>query len=774
MKKAIFILLLNSFVLHWLSAQYDLAIGQWHAHLPFHRFTQLTQSESTIYAATEWSLALIDKDERSVQFVSTVNGLSNTGMGVIAYNSASDIFVSTYTNSEFDIIEGANIISFDDIRTDGNFTDRTINALTFDGPDYAYFATAFGVIKFDLVRKEFVYTVDFGFPVFDVAILGDNIFASTEEGIYYVPKTEQINQQDFQLWSLLDEDDGFINGSFESGPIEAKDGKLYLDMNDSLMVWENNTLEKLYHEEEYVLNHITAEGDGVIAGFVYAEEFRGRSFYIKDDDMIASGNRCIQIPNHAIEDQQGRIWYADVGDGIRVADAPGESCGTPIEFNSPQSHFSSEILIDNNEVYIASGGILPNGSFAQRSDGVFFFDSDFNWNTINRWNNTILEEEDIFLDFYRVVVSPVDGRAYFGTFWGGIAAYDGENFEIFNDLSSSLQGAAGDEARERIGGMAFDDNNNLWVANTSAPKPISVFTAEGEWISYSVPSITSLNQVAIDDLGYKWFVLTGTQQGLLVFDDAGTLTDTSDDRFRIITTNNSQLPDNIVNCVEVDRDGDVWVGTINGVVVFECGSIVFDPESCLGSLRIVQENSFDDEDEYLLKGENVNTIAVDPANRKWFGTSNGVFVQDANGDQQVARFDDTNSPLFDNNIIDIAVNQENGEVFIGTDKGVISVRGDAIEGGVVNRTDAYAFPNPVRPDYTGPIAIRGLAENANVKITDISGGLIFETTALGGQAVWDGRDYNGRKASSGVYLVFSSNNNINNPDAIVTKILIVN
>ena len=773
MKRAIFLLFINTLFFNWLSAQYELSLGQWYSHLPYHKFTQLTQSESTIYAATEWSLALIDKEERSVQFISTVNGLANTGMGVIGFNKESETLVATYTNSEFDLIQGANIISFDDIGTDGNFTDRTINALTFDGPDIAYFATAFGVIKFNLDRKEFEYTADFGFPALDVAILGDNIYASTEDGIYTISKLSDINQQDFQLWTLLGAEDGFP-GSFDAGPIEAKDGKLFLDMNDSLMVWENQSLSKIFYEENFYVDHISAEGEGVIAGFRYDEVFQGRNLYYKNGDITMSGNRCIQVPNHAIEDEAGRIWYADLGEGLRVADAPGSSCGTPIEYNSPLSHFSSEILVHNNEVYIASGGILPNGSFATRSDGVFYYDSEYHWNTINRWTRPVLEEQDVFLDFYRVAVSPVDNTAYFGTFWGGIAAYDGENFEIYNDNSSSLQGAAGDEARERIGGMAFDANNNLWVSNSSAPQPISVFTAEGKWKSFSVPSITNLNQVAIDDLGYKWFVLTGTQQGILVFDEAGTIEDTSDDRYRIITSNNSLLPENIVFCVEVDKDGDVWVGTSNGVIVFECGSIVFEEEDCLGSRRIVQENSFDDEDEYLLKGEVVNTIAIDPANRKWFGTSNGVFVQDANGDKQVAKFDVTNSPLFDNNIIDIAINDENGEVFIGTDKGVISYKSEAIAGGAVNTSSAYAYPNPVRPDYDGPIAIKGLAENANVKITDISGGLIYETTALGGQAIWDGKDYNGRKASTGVYLVFSTNDNLNNPDAIVTKILVVN
>jgi len=221
----------------------------------------------------------------------------------------------------------------------------------------------------------------------------------------------------------------------------------------------------------------------------------------------------------------------------------------------------------------------------------------------------------------------------------------------------------------------------------------------------------------------------------------------------------------------VDRDGKVWVGTSDGVVVFEC-----DPfnEECVGGLPIVGQNEIDDEDAYLLGGEDVRTIAVNGANQKWFGTTNGVFLTSENGREQFAFFNDKNSPLFDNLVSDIAINQETGEVFFGTNKGIISFRGQATEGKRFNDINAYAFPNPVRPEYDGPIAIKGLAENANVKITDIKGQLIFETEAQGGQAVWDGRDYNGRRASSGVYLVFSTKVDLNNPDTLVTKILFIN
>jgi len=172
--------------------------------------------------------------------------------------------------------------------------------------------------------------------------------------------------------------------------------------------------------------------------------------------------------------------------------------------------------------------------------------------------------------------------------------------------------------------------------------------------------------------------------------------------------------------------------------------------------------------------EEVTAIAVDGANRKWLGTHNGIFLQSPDGETEIAHFNTENSPLLNNNITDIEIDQTNGDVYIGTDAGINVVRTDAIAGRTVHSSNAYAFPNPVRPEYDGPIAIRGLAEDAIVKITDIQGTLVYETQALGGQAIWYGRDLAGQRAASGVYLVFSTTQSqFDKPDAIVTKILMV-
>jgi hypothetical protein len=159
----------------------------------------------------------------------------------------------------------------------------------------------------------------------------------------------------------------------------------------------------------------------------------------------------------------------------------------------------------------------------------------------------------------------------------------------------------------------------------------------------------------------------------------------------------------------------------------------------------------------LLEKETITAIAVDGANRKWFGTkSSGVYLISADGETELEHFNTENSPLLNNEITDIAINQTTGEVFIGTVSGLISYMGEATEGNDVF-SDVYVYPNPVRETHEGPIVVKGLVDETNVKITDISGNLVYKTTSLGGQAIWDGKNLNGNRCKTGVYLVFLSN-----------------
>jgi ligand-binding sensor domain-containing protein len=319
----------------------------------------------------------------------------------------------------------------------------------------------------------------------------------------------------------------------------------------------------------------------------------------------------------------------------------------------------------------------------------------------------------------------------------------------------------------RVGGVAFDKDGNLWAVCTHTNNCLSKLSG-GVWTGYSIPlnNSSDLGQLLIDRNNQKWMLMRFEDQNpnsILVFTENGS---------QAVKLNSSvgsgNIPGNNVFAIAEDLNGEIWVGTEQGIGVFYSPENIFVPGQNFDAQQVlVQQGTYT---QYLMENETVTAIAVDGGNNKWIGTDRGGLYQfSPDGTTQLNHFTQDDSPLFSDRITCIAINQ-NGEVFVGTDKGVISYRGAATP--PQNTEKVYAFPNPVKKDYTGLIAITGLVGNASVKITDVNGTLVYATTAEGGQAIWDGRNFDGRKALTGIYLVFASTST--GTEKAVTKILIIN
>jgi hypothetical protein len=295
------------------------------------------------------------------------------------------------------------------------------------------------------------------------------------------------------------------------------------------------------------------------------------------------------------------------------------------------------------------------------------------------------------------------------------------------------------------------------------------------WTSFTIPIVNEndLGQIMVNQLGQKWIQMrygNMNPNSLLVFTDNGTPENPADDQAKLLNSSagSGNIPGNNVIAMAEDKNGEIWIGTEKGVAVFYSPENVFQPGQNFDAQRIlVTQGGYV---QYLLENETVTAIAVDGANQKWIGTDRGgVFLFSEDGTKEIYHFTSENSPLLSDRITCIAINQD-GEVFFGTDKGVISFRAQATPGGDSN-DNVYAFPNPVKSDYEGYIAVKGLVNNAQVRITDINGVLVYSTRAEGGQAVWDGKNFDGRKAQTGVYLVYSAKDD--GTQKIVTKILFI-
>ncbi|MGK0365538.1 MAG: sugar lactone lactonase YvrE [Saprospiraceae bacterium] len=750
--------LLLFFSVFSLQSQNDLVIGQWESHLPYAGGKSVTQSDTKIYFGTGFSVAVIDKDDKTFQRISKTDGLSNIGVTNVKYHPTQKTLMVIYDDGVIDLVpDEGDLTTLFFIKDFNNIVGKKIiYDIHVSGEETFLLGTNYGISEVNIVTNEFVFTTFTNeLRVFGICKYDGYIYAAAEDGLYRVSENNVFIDA-FGQWEYLGTESG-LPEDYSAGAVAVYNDELYVGVDTSVLkVNPTESAEVIFSDPELNVGFLSAEGNKLIIGYD-GNGARGKTltFDRTDNTVTLLPAVCATRPLDAIEDERGRIWIADSFAGYHVI--TGDNCGI-LTTDSPPSVRNNTLEIYNDELWVTSGGISLNSGPLGFIEGFYsYIDND--WTTFNAEIHPILNE---VTDFVPIVIHPETGDVYAGSYYDGLIHYDRETLNLIDDSTSSMNNAVGDDARTRVSGLAFDSENNLWVSNYLGANPISVMRADGSWEDFACNS-TKLIGVTIDDFDNKWMTSLQSSVGFVVFDE-------KENRCKSFSTGNSVLESNQVNCITKDLDGDMWVGTQEGIVIFECGD-PFD-SNCIGSQRIVE---VDGVAAALLKDENVRSITIDGANRKWIGTSNGIFVLSPDGREQIVYLSEDNSPLFDNVINDIAIDGKTGKVYIGTDKGIQALRGQATTGGAINVANPNVFPNPVRPEYTGPIAINGLATDANVKITDAMGQLIYETQALGGQAIWDGNDYNGRRAASGVYLVLSTRtSNLNQSDAVVAKILIMN
>jgi hypothetical protein len=481
---------------------------------------------------------------------------------------------------------------------------------------------------------------------------------------------------------------------------------------------------------------------------------------------IYSYNPGNVFPKDAILDKNNVVWVGDEFEGL--AKVTGVYTAEKILPDGPDFPDVFDLASGQNEVWVAPGG--RNSSFGSLYRQARFAGfSNGKWTTIDFKKDSMLSNAR---DILSVAVDPSNvKRVYLGSWGLGLLEYtDGIRTNHYTNTNSSLELSTFGGTWIGIGGLDFDNNNNLWVTNSSAASVLSVRKSNGEWKAYNLGSAATgvdIGQVMVDNIGQKWLMVRA--HALIVFNDNNTLDDTSDDNAKRLTSSagNGALPGTSILSMATDRDGQVWVGSDAGVSVFYSPGNIFSNQNFDAQRILIEQDGYG---QYLLEAEAVTAIAIDGSNRKWFGTDRaGVFLMSADGTQEILHFTEENSPLLSNSITDITI-AESGEVFFGTAKGIISYRSNSVPP-KPTLDEVVVFPNPVRENYIGSIAIRGLVENSRVNITDVSGTLVYSTRGEGGQALWDGRNFNGEKVQTGVYLVFVAN--ADGSKTAVSKIMFV-
>jgi len=767
------LLLLTSTVVY---GQRDIAIGDWRAYVSFNEFFDVTQSEKYVYAASERGILKIKKDDLSLEKITKVEGLSDTEPRNLKFDINSETLVINYINGNIDLLTNEGILNIPNIFSNANIrVSKEPNHTRLDDESNVYIAYDFGLVQINLPTATFGFSLLTDFEIYDFVKLDDRYYFSSEDGIYWADANPNLNHADLSTWTRFESGWPF---DYFSKSIAAINGRLYAGVDGDLVEIVNDLpIVRQAAVQNYFLRNISVLNSSIGVSFEYNPNlpFRVDELFFLDENatQITAYRQqfCVIQVHSVVQDQTGQVFYAN-GNSLKYLEnvALGTPCSEITAFG-PNNTDAFEIAVRDQEILVAAGEISNVGIPIENRNGIYSYEDGL-WDQFNHKDGFFGDSVRTYVD---IDVGPNNELAI-GTFFKGVIlqSADGSMVQLLNNFNSCIESQAL-LIRSSVTEVRYDDRGQLWLSNYRAETPLKVIDRDG--VCREVPisrqfRSTELDEIAIDDRGWKWISTTDPTVGVIVYDD-GDFEDPGDDRFEIINTSNSVLSDNVISDIVADLDGDVWVGSEAGVVVFECGGAIFST-GCSGRRPIVE---VDGVAALLLENERIRAIAVDGANRKWFGTSNGIFVQSPNGEDEILRFDERNSPLISNLIRDISINQTTGEVFIATDKGLMSYRTDATLGDELvhaPESEVFAFPNPVRPEYDGPIAIKGLPRDARVKITDIQGKLIFEGEANGGEAIWNGRDYNGRKASSGVYLVFSTSQSaFEKPDALVSKILVV-
>lgn len=447
----------------------------------------------------------------------------------------------------------------------------------------------------------------------------------------------------------------------------------------------------------------------------------------------------------------------------------------------PENNLFGFMRFYNGKLYSVAGGF----SYDKDNDyaGIVQIYDKGSW-TIAGHDVDSLDDHKI-TDMSTIDIDPTDGSHYFVAGRSGLYEFRNNRFvKSFSYDNSPLKSAATivqpTKGYVLVFTVKFDRGGNLWVFNSqSAGAPILRYTRGGEWEEYDAAALKASNMSllmmtnAMFDRDSLLWCVNGhfIQHGVVCYQPSSKGTNLYNS---FVNEDGTILDVREVNDIEEDLEGNIWVATSVGPLYINYADKTKSSEEQVFQQYKVPRNDGTDLADYLLSGVSITGIAIDGANRKWFSTlGNGVYLVSADNNTEVHHFLTNNSPLLSDNVSAVAIDKSTGEVFFATDKGLCSYVSDASQTvDKMSKDVTYAYPNPVKPGYTGPITITGLTYDADVKIVTTSGVLVAQGRSNGGSFVWDGNDLDGKRVASGVYMVQTATSN--GDKGTVCKIAIVN
>lgn len=754
-------------------------VGQWVDHLSYNNANGVAKVGDMVYVSNGSGLATYNVSDNEVKKLTKIEGLSDVGVFLLRRNPSNDNLLVIYNNTNIDVIKpDGSIINVSDIKRKIITGNKTINDVYFSG-SLAYLSCGFGIVVFDTDKLEIKDTYYLGngitnIEVYQVAKNDSAFFAATPQGIFYGNKNKNLSN--FQNWLPLNT--GLPSGPYNS--IVNFNGVIITNYSEKLK--SNNSLrDTLYNytssgwvKYSINFNHTGAENKKIL-DFTY----KNRLLIIDQYGLgifTPQGNRISYLSNYGFDiaaindgfyENDNLLWIADRNYGLIKSGTTNWSTNEPISINGPKNSYSNDLDIIDGTLMVAPVNLGPTFASQYRYIKPNIYKD-------NDWTNFPSTLSDTIRDINCVAIDPNDKNHYvFGCMDHGVVEMKNNQYKNYGSATPSLISSNAGYGIF-VSAVSFDNNSNIWMGLQLGKKAVNVLKkGSSNWVSLNFEQFIiqqAISKIIVDKNSQAWIVVP-RNNGLIVYKDGNGLSQPSSANTKYLSTavGNGHLPSLDIHSVCEDKDGHIWVGTAKGVSVF------YNPENIFTSSNWDSQQILIDQDgqtKILLENDVIKAIAIDGVNRKWIGTeSSGVYCLSSDGQKEIYHFTKDNSPLYSNLIRDIVTDETSGDVFIATDEGVQSYRTSIIRG-FEEYTDVHAYPNPVRPGYSGSVSIIGLIDESEVKITDVSGNLVWSTKSQGGQVEWDMKSFSGTKAASGVYIIYCST--ASGDKSATTKLLIVN
>ncbi len=744
-------------------------VGSWKTYMAYFDAEIVVETGTLVFGVYNGSLLSYDPEYDEVITYGFSHGLSDVNITKMKYSPDHHALIIVYENSNIDIFYGANdVVNMPSIKDRENIENKEIFDIVIVD-DYAYLPAGYGITVVDISRNVIKESYMLGTPVKSVCKIGDYLYAATIEGLK--KGLTSLNLIDKNNWETIGSDELDYPGSFDLvEKIVLFQDQLVIQERSKIYYWDmQGQVKELWNG---MVRYMTVLNDLLVTVYYNAIFFYPNFTEYKRTPYTYTS---YYIDSYNSPD---KYWLAMGEDGIvQIAMDMNTGVGevedliTGIQINSPKRNSMFYMTYTQNKLLITGGG---RGIDRYKNDGLLMVLDEGKW-----FNFDAREiEEQVGMaagkcrDFMTVVVDPEDSSHYFVSSWGeGIYEFqDNVCINRFDETNSPLETALGNGPEySRVGGLAFDRNGDLYSISDQVQNGVVVFTANQQWKSYSYPPLNMepIHSILVDRNNNKWFDKDrpGNQGvGIMVLTDDGNYYFSN----RFVDQQGETVNMTTVLCLVEDQNGYIWAGTDNGPIRFSGVSDISE-----GRCNRIIGTDYNDDGYRLLEDVKITCMAVDGGNRIWMGTTgNGLYMVDNNSASlYVENFTTTNSLLISDNIVSLAINDRTGEVYVGTDRGLMSYQSDAVEG-APDYSDVYAYPNPINPDrQAGGVIITGLMSDSSIKITDLAGNLVSGGTSIGGMYRWNCTDMRGDTVKAGIYLVLAAQKD--GSSGVATKIMVI-